>query len=482
MTSIDKNLKTLSLTKSEVQLTLERTYFLLLVAVNIAGLSSRAVSNGVVIDRTVPEDGNVVAQYVLPLSYDRNKNTVPGSSFAVSWTGFSDKESGIAHYSWAVGINLQTTLNLDDHLYTPITAEESVGGVQIMNFTLVGNSTYYVCIRATNGAGLQKTNCAPGIRVVLGQFSAGVVKDGPSKSGKDSDFQLDDRALWANWDGFKDPVYGISAFEWCIGDHQPSLSDKNICKWPYMKVSHLNQKAHRFYNLTLSHGTTYYATVKAVNSRGESVRATSDGVLVDRSHPNGNGIKVSPTTKDTDTLYMSSLSAPTVTWNMEDKESGMSYFHIGVGSFPFQDDMLRYTRISSLARSVDLDDFNFTMSQGLSFYVTIVGFNMLGLQTTLITQQAVVDLTSPSAGVVNDGGNNSHVGHDMDYQNDTRILSAHWYGFEDPESDIVEYKWCIGVKQGKWTSYSIDTKKIKILCLCCNVIQKILCLEFSLYS
>jgi hypothetical protein len=289
------------------------------------------------------------------------------------------------------------------------------------------------------------------MRVVLGKFSAGVVNDGPSNSKMDKDFQLDDRALWAYWSGFKDPVYGVSSFEWCIGDHQPNPSGRDICKWPYMKVPHLRNQAHRFYNLTLVHGITYYATVKALNSRGESVRATSDGVLVDRSSPVGGSINVSPTVGK-DTQYMTSLSAPTVTWNMNDNESGLSHFRLGVGSFPFQDDLLNFKKIEGLERSMDLDQLNFTMSQGLSFFVTLTGVNMLELESSLITQQVVVDSTPPSVGLVVDGNKTSinDVTEDLDYQTNTQVLSAHWYGFEDRESDIVEYKWCIGLQQGKY--------------------------------
>ncbi|EDO42273.1 predicted protein [Nematostella vectensis] len=434
--------RTITVNSSLVVLELGKTYFLSLEATNNAGLTSRAVSNGVVIDRTKPNAGVVTAQYVLPFDYDRSKNTVPGTSFPVSWTGFIDQESGIAGYSWAIGTSMLSTQSLSNRYYTRVPAG-SVGGVIISNFTVTGNVTYYVCVRATNGAGLERTDCSPGITVILGKFSAGIVKDGPSKLLKDSDFQLDDHALWVHWDGFKDPVYGISSYEWCIGVTQPSPKQYNICKWPYMRLDRIVNKAHRFHNLTLNHGTTYYATVKAKNSRGESVRATSDGVLVDRSPPIGGAIKIAPTV-GTETLYMTSLAAPTITWTMEDEESGMDYFRIGVGEFPLQDNLLKFTRVSGLDRSVDLDDLNFTTTQGQSFYVTLTGYNMLGLETTLTSQEVVVDLTPPEVGEVLDGNEDQ----DKDYQMTSAAISAHWRGFKDAQSDILEYQWCVGTGQG----------------------------------
>ncbi|XP_031557393.1 uncharacterized protein LOC116294015 [Actinia tenebrosa] len=431
-------------------LELGSTYFFSVEAINIVGLLNRAVSNGVVTDCTAPNSGLVYAQYILPLNYDRNNNVVHGSSFAVSWTGFIDKESGISQYSWAAGNNLQSLLNLDDSKYTNIQLDESVGGVQIKNVTLVGNTTYYVCIRATNGAGLQRTDCSPGMKVVLGKFSAGLVNDGPRNSNKDLDFQLDDRALWAHWDGFDDPINGVSSYEWCIGDHPHNSSVKDICRWPYTQVISGRTEAHRFFNLTLFQGKTYYANVKAINSQGENVYATSDGVVVDRSHPEGEFIRITPALGK-DTLYTTSFQAPSVIWDMNDKESGMNHFRIGAGTFPHQDDLLSFKKIDGPTRSVNMRDLNFTVSKGLNFFVIISGYNMLGLETTLTSQQVVVDWTPPLAGIVIDGeisGDGDPETKDRDYQTSRQSISAHWYGFEDNESDIVHYKWCLGSKQG----------------------------------
>lgn len=451
-----KNLSSVSLSTtniliSDVSLKLGRTYFLRLFAVNNAGLSSTTSSSGAVIDRTAPNPGVVSAKYVFPPNYDRTKNEVPGSIFVVTWTGFTDLESGIKQMSWAVGHDRQLIKQNGDELYTEVVAEDSVGGVVIENQTLVGNETYFVCVRATNGAGLHRTDCSPGLFVILGKFSAGVVSDGPVKSEKDIDFQLDDKAIWAHWNGFKDPVFGIAKYDWCIRDQPPNPSGPDVCKWPFMEVHHLRTSSNRFHNLTLVHGKKYYVTVRAQNSNGENVSSSSDGVIVDRTPPIGKSVRIAPTTGK-GTLYVTTPSAPVVTWSIDDPESGVSHFLVGVGSFPFQDDLLSFQRVDSLSRSLDLDQVNFTLSQGLPFYVTVTGVNMLGLETTLTSQQVVVDWTPPTAGDVVDGNltfPRSEELIDVDYQRDQGLLSAHWHGFEDAESSVVEYKWCVGTAQGK---------------------------------
>ncbi|XP_015767122.1 PREDICTED: uncharacterized protein LOC107345883, partial [Acropora digitifera] len=439
-----------------------RTYFLRLFAINKAGLRSTTSSNGVVVDLTAPNPGIISAQYVFPPNYDRSKNEVPESKFIVTWTGFTDAESGLRSTSLAVGADRQVMKANGENLYQKI--GDLAGGAVIENLTLVVNKTYFVCVRATNGAGLHRTDCSPGLFIISGKFSVGVVSDGPETLANDIDFQLDDRAIWAHWKGFKDPVYGISRYDWCIGDQPPNPSGTGLCKWPYVEVNHLGTSSNRFYNLTLEHGKKYYVTVKAENSQGENVSSSSDGVVVDRTPPVAKSIHIAPTSGK-GTLYVRSPSPPVVTWSIDDPESGMSHLLVGVGSFPFQDDLLTFHKVNGLSRSLDLDQVNFTLNQGVTFFVAVTGVNMLGLETTLTSQQVVVDWTPPLSGKVVDGNiSSSDSGEfvDADYQSERGVISAHWTGFEDSESSVVEYHWCIGTDQGdcdvkEMTNAGLDT-------------------------
>ena len=425
--------------------------FFNLLAINKAGLSSRTSSNVVIVDRSVPLPGFVAAYHAFPRNYDRNKSKVPNSSFVVSWTGFTDPESGIKKTSWAIGTNRQKLIQDDSDLYNEVDSSESVGGVIIQNQTVTENETYFVCVRVTNGVGLNTTDCSPGMLIILGQLSAGVVRDGPKTSADDIDFQLDDKAIGAHWSGFKDPVYDISRYDWCIRDQPPNPSGPDECKWPFIEVNHLKTKASRFHNLTLSHGTKYFITVRAENTRGDTIMSSSDGVVIDRTPPIGKSIHISPSLGK-DTLFITSPSAPVVTWSIDDPESGISHFIVYVGSFPFQNDLLSIQRVESLSRSLDLDLVNFTLYEGLSFYVTVTGVNMLGLETTRVSQQVVVDWTPPDFGKVLDGNRTKQISQasiGRDYQSVKRTLFSHWSGFQDSESDVTEYNWCVGTSQGE---------------------------------
>ena len=426
------------------------TCFLNLFVVSNAGLFSRTSSQAIIVDRSAPNPGVVVAYYAFPRNYNKNKNKVPNSSVVVTWIGFTDPESGIKKTSWAMGANRQKLEQDESDVYTEVVPEESVGGVMIRNLTLAGNQTYFVCVRVTNGAGLQRTDCSTGMLVILGQLSAGVVSDGPTTSEDDIDFQLDDKAIWARWNGFKDPVFGISRYDWCIRDQPPSPSGSDTCKWPFVEVSHLKTTASRFHNLTLSHGTKYYVTIKAENTEGDTIISSSDGVVIDRTPPIGKSIQIAPSSGK-ETVFLTSPSAPIVTWSIDDPESGISHFLVSVGSFPFQNDLLAVQRVDSLSRSLDLDLANFTLNEGLTFYVTVTGVNMLGLQTSLVSQQVVVDWTPPEIDKIIDGNRtipSTQTYVDSDYQREKGMLFAHWSGIQDPESDVTEYHWCVGTSQG----------------------------------
>lgn len=425
--------------------------FLNVLAVNNGGLQSKTSSNPITLDRSAPSSGFVDAFYSFSPSYNQDERKALNSTVVVTWTGFTDPESGIKSFSWAMGTD---TLNLKQgasDMYTAVFSGESVGGVHIRNQTLVANKTYFVCIRVTNGVGLHRTECSLGMLVIMGQLSAGVVSDGPLVSADDIDFQLDDKAICAHWNGFRDPVFGISRYDWCIADMPPDPHGSETCQWPFMVVSHLKTKASRFHNLTLSHGKKYYITVRAQNAKGDTIMSSSDGIIVDRTPPIGKSVQIEPSSGK-ETLFLTSPSAPVITWSMDDPESGMSDFFVDIGSFPFQNDLLDAQQIESLRRSLDLDLVNFTLYEGLSFYVTVTGVNMVGLKTTLVSQQVVVDWTPPENGKISaltgigpltEGFGGSG------YQADNKILYAQWSGIHDYESDVIEYHLCVGTSQGK---------------------------------
>ena len=408
----------------------------------MAGLSTLFVSNGVLIDRTSPSAGRVSAGFVIPMNYDGNPNVTQGASFATRWSGFIDPESGIKSYKYAVGLSNETTKALGDESYTSIPFTGTLNGYVIKNQTIYTDTTYYVCIRVSNNAGLTTTNCSEGVFIKLGKLTAGVVYDGPLA--KDIDFQLDDKAVWLHWNGFEDPVYKLKSYEWCYGLVESDDADHINCTTSLTAVNPpLKTSAHRFHNVTLVHGWQYGVEVRGFNGRGQNVTAISDGFTVDRTAPLSGQINISSSQYD-HTIYLPVLLPPTVTWSMNEPESLIEEFILSVGSLPGGDDLLRYTKLDGEQRSVNLDDMNLTLTHGASFFITITGKNILGLEHRVTSPQIIVDSTPPFPGQVLDGNGTK----DVDFQASDNHVFATWSEFSDPESDVVEYKYCIGTRPG----------------------------------
>ena len=130
---------------------------------------------------------------------------------------------------------------------------------------------------------------------------------------------------------------------------------------------------------------------------------------------------------------------------MHDRESAIEEFQFGIGSFPRCNDLLRFVKFNGSVHSVSLDDINFNLAHGLTFYVTVIGVNVLGLETSIISPQVIVDWLLPTPGIVVVGNGTT----DTEFQADFEHISATWSEFQDPESDIIEYLYCVGTRPGK---------------------------------
>ena len=134
-------------------------YYVVVEATSASGQTVRATSNGVLIDVTPPVLSDSIRLYDVEFSltqssmYQGNNHTI-----SASW-GFKDSESGIVNYEWSIGTSPYGQ---------EIQSFASVGlTTYATNVNLEGelkhNETYYVTVRATNGAGLLSEVTSSGI-------------------------------------------------------------------------------------------------------------------------------------------------------------------------------------------------------------------------------------------------------------------------------------------------------------------------------
>ncbi len=147
--------------------------------------------------------------------------------------------------------------------------------------------------------------------------TAGTVNDG---SGTDIAYSSSSTSLTANWTGFSDALSGISGYEIAIGT---TSGGTQILAWTSAGdvTTYTTQS-----NLSLTHGTTYYTTIRAKDAAGNySSAATANGVIIDLVAP------TSIVTIDSTTYNTSEWGATTaISGTAADANSGLTLVEISI--------------------------------------------------------------------------------------------------------------------------------------------------------
>jgi hypothetical protein len=406
-----------SASNSALSLTNGTTYFVTVRATNGVGLTVTATSDGVTVDTSAPVAGTVNDGAGADVDVQTSTTTIQAN-----WSGFSDAQSGVAGYEWAIGT--------------------SAGGTQIQGFTSVGMSssasngalplangtTYFVTIRATNVAGLTVTASSDGVLVDGSAPVAGTVNDGAAA---DVDVQTSTTTIQANWSGFSDAHSGIAGYEWAIGTTSGGTQIQ-----AFASVGSATSASNG--SLALTNGSTYFVTVRATNGSGLTVNATSDGVLVDGSGP------VAGTVRDgsgADVDIQTSTTTIQANWlGFSDAHSGIAGYEWAIGTTPGGTQIQGFT---SVGISSSASNGALSLANGTTYFVTVRATNGSGLTVTATSDGVLVDGSAPVAGTVSDGAAT-----DVDYQTSTTTIQANWSGFSDAQSGISGYEWAIGTTSG----------------------------------
>ena len=251
-----------TVTKTGLTLSVGTTYYFSVQAVNAGGTTgSVASSNGQtpVADVTAPSPpANVRDGLGVDIA-----TTYSLIALSANWDASTDNESGISGYQYAIGTSAGGTQTLN---WT------STGNVTTMTqsgLTLTVGTTYYVSVRAVNADGLTSSTTSSNGQTLAtdstGPSAPANVRDGV---GADITTTYFTTQLQANWDAAADPDSGISGYQYAIGT---AAGGTNITNWTSLgNVTTVTQTG-----LTLSVGTTYYFSVKAVNGAAMTGSATN---------------------------------------------------------------------------------------------------------------------------------------------------------------------------------------------------------------
>ncbi|CAG2222618.1 unnamed protein product [Mytilus edulis] len=220
--------------------------------------------------------------------------SLSGEYLVASWAlnAFSDSEELFdMDYQFAIG---QTPYGTEIQNFKPVegsttcvlSTSPTCTAVNITNleWNIHGHHTYYISIKVTNSAGLVNIQTStPYIHNV--QLPAeGVVLDIDTEDKEDTDFQKVSSSMAARWSGFAHPhldvTYSISIGTTMGGSDVVSLKDVGT------------SLAHQETGLSLTPYQTYYFTVTAVSSAGNT-SVSSDGVTIVTEGDNLPGVVIS---------------------------------------------------------------------------------------------------------------------------------------------------------------------------------------------
>ncbi|MCL5103324.1 MAG: PQQ-binding-like beta-propeller repeat protein [Armatimonadetes bacterium] len=335
-----------------------------------------------------------------------------------------DAESGIFSYDYCIG----TAPGLAD-----VAPWLNVGGVSQHTRTglvLADKSTYFITVRAINGAGLAGPEASSdGITIDATPPVRPTVTD-------DGAYISDATQLHASWSS-ADPECGVGKYEYSIGTTPGGV---NIINWI---DAGLNTSVVRT-GLALQQGVTYYINVRATNGLGlVSQVGSSDGITVDTAAP------PAPVVTD-DGSFTASLTSLHATWQPVTAASGIASYEYSIGIAEGGTTVRDWTDIG-LQTSVTATGL--TLANGTAYYINVRARNSVGKAGAVGSSDGIiVDTTPPSRPIVNDEG---------EFTSSAHLLSANWFS-TDTESDIAEYLYAVGTTSGgtdirAWTSVGTQT-------------------------
>ncbi|XP_077997650.1 uncharacterized protein LOC144450798 isoform X2 [Glandiceps talaboti] len=396
------------------------TYFITVKATDNVGFTTEAVSAGVTIDTTPPMKSDIK----IDVGGNFHLST---KSISAEWQGlFTDLESGISHYEWAVGSKPGFA---DVMSFTATNSEEAVSDPST-DLGLIEGHFYFVTVKAYNGAGLSTLASSWATIVDSSPPIPGYVYDGkPSNDYVDLDYQSDASSLSARWEGFHDPHTDIISYTYSIG----------TCSGCDDTMETLNVGLHTEItrsDIKLQPGVVYYWTVTCCNAADLCTTVTSDGIMVDNSPPVA-GL-VYDGVGDVDIQYQSSRTIIGAHWyDFHDPHSSLSYYEWRAGTTSGGDDIVQSTKVH-LTQKVFISQLSQPLALDTPVYITVRAYNKAGLYVEQTSNGFIVDNTEPV--ISSQPAVDATLGSLVDNTQVWRTLLKVKWRFDDSQSHVIHQK------------------------------------------
>lgn len=221
--------------------------------------------------------------------------------------------------------------------------------------------------------------------VVTGARVREVLVDGSSE--EDLDYTSSDSEVEISWQYvFIHSLSGShSTYEIAVGD---TPGADNI--YPFRQVSNPSLNRSLISDLSLTHGRTYYSTVRATSPLGAREVSVSDGFTIDLSPPSPGVVLDGEGMSYMDALAQFERRSYSARWfGFSDPESGVHHYELAFTNSPDQPSLDAYTDVGiSLREMMPVA----TLTHGETYYVHVVAENNAGLRShDVISNGVTVD-------------------------------------------------------------------------------------------
>ena len=296
--------------------------------------------------------------------------------FRVTWSA-GGVDRSVAQLHVALGSHPGAVDLID---YTAVAAGSSS---QLLTVPASGSDqvVVYATLRGTTASGVEAFKSSNAITMDLTPPTAGVVRAVFNNvSWRHHGYTSATDGLDLAWSGFADPASGIDTYHVCIG--RPVANDCSVASW-----TSVGRRARAFVAATLAAGTTYRASVRAVNEAGLISSISTADVQCDTTPPVlSQALRVQPSfvASRVDGRAGGVLSL-SVTWAATDPESVVESSYLMLGSTSLGQQLLAPTAVVD-SPVVHLVTVSACPSQ---VFATLVVKNAAGLVAELQTRAAV---------------------------------------------------------------------------------------------
>ncbi|XP_048583423.1 uncharacterized protein LOC116619209 isoform X2 [Nematostella vectensis] len=385
---------------------------------NKDGFTVTSDSDGVVVDVSPPVVGEVIDGHDFSKDIDFVGMV---TTVTARWRGFSDPESGIVGYKWALG----RSPGHDD-----VIAFKDVGKVMAAtakNVSLTSGGHYYVTVRATNGAGMTSEGWSNG-------FIVDTTPPEIMMTNIDKRWLGPGGRLTATWSS-RDLQSGVIKSEYCVGK---SLGG---CQSQPMRELTANATSVTCQDCVLQELGTYYITVRVWNAAGQHNLGTTGPISIDLTPPAA-GL-VTPDNYVTSCTTHCTLT--TTVGAFVDLQSGIASCRFGI-----RDSAGFVTAFKDFVQGTVARATNVRLIPGQRYYTVVSCVDNAGLRTQAVSDGVLVDVTPPTKGHVIVSPDRTHdvygVHSNCHLYNST--VRLHWYGFYDKHSSIKNFRVAMGTSTG----------------------------------